>query len=80
MREFFKRWLHKLFQCPTFWEIKYHFHCPECGKGYRCYWEGNDVLGVGIDFCDDCAETIELQQDEHLTPQQMGWVGDDGRP
>ena len=54
----FKRLLHKLFKCPTFWSIKPAFHCPICGKGYRCYWDGNDVEDVGTDICNDCYAEI----------------------
>ena len=46
---------HKLFRCPTFWRIHPFFTCPECGKKYRCYWDGNDIAGVGIDYCNACA-------------------------
>lgn len=51
-RTFIKHWFHKLFNCPTFWSIKPRFKCPECGKTYRCYWDGNDVDGHGTDLCD----------------------------
>ena len=54
-----RRLFHKLFKCPTFWELKPHFKCPLCGKTYRCYWDGNDVIGVGIDLCDKCAQKYE---------------------
>lgn len=54
-----KQWCHKLFKCPTFWQLKPFFHCPGCGKGYRCYWEGNDVAGLGIDYCDECTAKHE---------------------
>ena len=55
-----KQWYHKLFKCPTFWELKPHFTCTECGKGYRCYWDGNDIAGKGIDYCDECASKHEI--------------------
>ncbi len=58
----FKKILHYLFKCPTFWQLDYFFHCPECGKGYRCYWDGNDVAGFGIDYCDDCAERLNARE------------------
>jgi len=51
--------LHKLFKCPTFWSIKPRFTCPKCKKKYRCYWDGNDVIGYGIDYCDKCASKLE---------------------
>ena len=56
---FFKRWTHKLFHCPTFWSLHPKFSCPGCGKKYRCYWDGNDVEGHGIDYCNKCATTLE---------------------
>ena len=46
---------HKLFKCPTFWQIKPAFKCPECGKTYRCYWDGHDIAGRGINICNACA-------------------------
>lgn len=46
---------HKLFKCPTFWRIKPAFKCPECGKTYRCYWDGNDIKERGINICNACA-------------------------
>jgi hypothetical protein len=54
-----QRWVHKLFKCPTFWKINASFSCPGCGKKYRCYWDGNDVDGHGIDYCDKCADKLE---------------------
>ena len=35
------------------------YRCPICGKGYYCYWSGNDIDGVGVDICDKCADEIE---------------------
>lgn len=58
-KEFMSRWMHKLFHCPTFWKIKCSFHCPKCGEGYRCYWDGNDVSGHGKDYCNKCAKELE---------------------
>ena len=52
-------WIHKLFRCPTFWKIKTSFKCPKCGKKYRCYWDGNDVKGHGVDYCNKCAKELE---------------------
>jgi len=46
---------HKLFDCPTFWNLKPSFQCPICGHKYRCYWDGNDCFGL-IDVCNKCAE------------------------
>jgi hypothetical protein len=57
---------HKLFRCPTFWKLKYSFHCPRCGKGYRCYWDGNDVTGHGIDYCNSCASLLENMKADQL--------------
>lgn len=50
-----KRWCHKLFQCATYWKFwtKKPFHCPVCGHGYRCYWDGNDVNHL-INVCKRC--------------------------
>ena len=53
------RWIHKLFKCPTFWKLKPSFTCPGCNKRYRCYWDGNDVIGHGIDYCNKCARKLE---------------------
>ncbi len=55
---FWKGVYHKLFECPTFWQIKPSFKCPGCGKKYRCYWDGNDVAGHGRDYCNTCAAGI----------------------
>lgn len=54
----FQRWAHKLFNCPTFWRIKPFFRCPGCGAGFRCYWDGHDVLGVGKDYCAKCENEL----------------------
>lgn len=56
------RWLHKLFFCPTFWNLEPPFHCPICTKPYWCYWDGNDIEGHGIDICHTCAKVIESGQ------------------
>lgn len=55
-KSFFKHWFHKLFNCPTFWRRVPAFQCPDCGKNYRCYWDGNDVDGKGVNLCDACAK------------------------
>lgn len=61
-KTFFKRWNHKLFHCPTFWNVKGRFKakyaCSICGSGYRCYWDAHDIEGYGIDICDNCAKKI----------------------
>ena len=54
-----KRWLHKLFACPTFWRLKPFFRCPRCNRGMRCYWDGNDITGHGTDYCNACAKILE---------------------
>jgi len=58
-----KTWIqklyHKLFNCPTFWRVKSAFKCPKCHIKYRCYWDGNDVTGHGVDLCNKCAAKYE---------------------
>ncbi len=61
-KNFVKRWRHKIFECPTFWKYlfgKKGFRCPKCNKKYLCYWDGNDVEGHGIDYCNKCAKELE---------------------
>lgn len=62
-KTFIKRWTHKLFECPTFWKYLFNskkgFRCPTCNKRYLCYWDGNDVAGHGIDYCNKCAKELE---------------------
>jgi len=55
----YKKLKHKLFNCPTFWRLKPSYQCPKCLKKYRCYWDGNDIEGVGIHYCDKCAAVLE---------------------
>ena len=55
----FKKLIHYLFKCPTFWRFKPAFECPECGRKYRCYWDGNDISGHGINICNPCAKRIK---------------------
>lgn len=74
-----KRWYHKLFQCATYWRFwkPYPFRCPVCNKGYRCYWDGNDVNHL-IDVCNGCApyqrvlekSTIPVQLQNPAPPQR----------
>ncbi len=52
-----KKIFHYLFKCPTFWEFKPHYQCPECGKRYRCYWDGHDCVCGMISLCKDCANS-----------------------
>lgn len=56
-----KRLYHKLFECPTFWRLRKFFTCPECKTKYRCYWDGNDIAGVGINYCNSCAKKYEVK-------------------
>lgn len=60
-RNWAQRWLHKLISCPTWWKswFKDGKRCPGCGKRIRCYWDGNDIEGVGIDYCNRCTAIIE---------------------
>lgn len=59
----FKRWIHKLFKCPTFWSSKWNtlikskpfYRCSQCKKAMHCYWDGNDT-DKGINFCNNCAK------------------------
>jgi len=60
-----KRWKHKLFGCPTFWysffRERSRYNCPRCNKVLRCYWDGNDVTGHGIDYCNSCTKILEIK-------------------
>ena len=58
---------HKLFTCPTFWSFKPAFKCPVCGKTYRCYWDGCDVIGVGIDLCLKCGQKKNDNLDRNIS-------------
>ena len=58
-RKWIDGWYHKLCKCPTFWKLKPSFTCPKCGKKYRCYWDGNDIVGVGTDYCNTCVKKLE---------------------
>lgn len=60
-RSFVQRWLHYLFECPTFWKWERTFTCPDCGKKYRCYWDGNDINGK-IHVCNRCVNSEENQR------------------
>lgn len=55
-RTYVQKVYHYLFECPTFWRVKPAFKCPICGETYRCYWDGNDVDGLGINICTPCTE------------------------
>ena len=65
----FKKLHHLIFKCPTFWETKPAFCCPGCGKRYRCYWDGNDIAGIGINYCNSCTEKHEEDLKESLKQQ-----------
>ena len=56
---FFKKLRHYLFNCPTFWHPTKWITCTECGKKMFCYWDGNDISNVGIDYCNKCASKYE---------------------
>lgn len=56
-----KKIKHYLFECPTFWQIKPAFTCPDCGATYRCYWDGNDAGGK-INLCNKCAAKYEAKE------------------
>jgi len=58
MGNILKRWYHKIFKCPSFWKLKPSFQCPLCGRKYRCYWDGNDIKGVGINICKRCEKQV----------------------
>lgn len=57
-KNFFRKWLHYLFSCPTFWSMKGAFVCIICGQRKKCYYDGNDIKDVGTDICDRCAKAI----------------------
>jgi len=51
-----KKILHYLFHCPTFWSLIPAFKCPDCGRPYRCYWNGHDCICGKINLCKKCYE------------------------
>ena len=51
----FKKIIHYLFKCPSFWSVKPQFKCPVCSDTYRCYWDGSDIGGL-INVCNKCAD------------------------
>lgn len=71
-KSFWKKVCHKLFECPTFWRVKPSFRCPKCGKSYRCYWDGNDVKGVGVDLCNKCAAVYEVSFNDVKAERNYG--------
>jgi hypothetical protein len=50
-----RRLWHKLVGCPTFWHLRPSFQCPDCGRDYRCYWDGHDCACGTINLCQHCA-------------------------
>lgn len=64
--EIMKKLMHKLFKCPTFWTLKPSFQCPGCGKEYRCYWDGNDELGLGVNYCDSCVDKFKAKAQHNM--------------
>ena len=65
----FKKLFHHLFKCPSFWKIRSSFTCPDCGKEYRCYWDGYDCPCGTIHLCKTCATTTHA---EHRDRQKEG--------
>ena len=55
----FRKIIHYLFKCPTFWRWNPAFTCPICNKKYRCYFDGCDIAGHGINICLSCGKKLE---------------------
>jgi hypothetical protein len=53
-----KKWIHYLFDCPSFWRFRPKYHCSVCGKSARCYWDLNDCFGK-INVCNSCKYFLE---------------------
>lgn len=49
-----KKLWHYLFHCSSFWQLTRAFHCPDCGRGYRCYWDGHDCDCGIVNLCGRC--------------------------
>ncbi len=66
-KSYFRMIVHKLFNCPSFWKSlwtwfwisKPFYRCIGCNKALHCYWDGNDIAGYGIDYCNKCASELE---------------------
>ena len=60
-------WLHKLFNCPTFWQYvflrKPAFTCRACKRPCSCYWDGSDMQGIGVNICNGCAKRVSRLED-----------------
>jgi len=69
-KDFIRRWLHYLFSCP--FRLKTAFHCKLCGKPKRCYWDGNDIEGLGINICHKCSEVVEAVNRLDAPPDTEG--------
>ena len=66
IKQYLRKWRHKLFSCPTFWKIEKSFRCPGCHIKYRCYYDGNDIVGYGADYCDTCTSIIKNNRKENI--------------
>lgn len=53
-------WAVRLF-APRFW-------CPDCGKGYRNYYDGIDCACDTIHLCRTCYESNHREHDHSPTP------------
>lgn len=54
MESIWGRTWHKIFECRTFWSVRPKFRCPECKRGIRCYFDGNDCNCGKTDICNGC--------------------------
>ena len=53
--------LWKKMKMGRWWLRKPKYHCPRCNKGLYTYWDGNDVIGHGTDYCNKCAKHLESE-------------------
>ena len=60
-------WRHRLWLCKNYWRPQHWYMCPSCNRTMRCYWDGNDVIGHGTDYCDKCAAALEVGDDLRTT-------------
>ena len=58
-----KKWLRRIlwrlghrFSCPSRFDEEPAFRCPDCGKKYWCYFDGNDCSCGMIHLCSRCAK------------------------